>query len=364
MELAKIIDNFEVNSEFESAVQLLAGHINVTQLVTLKNKEKYILQRMNKYVFKNPPELMENIINVTKFIEEKYEKAGKDYTRYVLDFLLTRDGKYYFVDDEGEYWRCYHYIDNSDTYYAADSEKILFETGKAFGMFQEQLSTFDASILHETIRDFHNTIQRYKNLKESARKDVMHRLEKVKDVYDEFISLEDEACKMSYMLQRGELPLRVTHNDTKCNNVLIDNDTNEALAVIDLDTIMPGLAGFDFGDSIRSGAATAKEDEKDTSLVKCDIEKFRAYARGFLLATSKSLTKLEIKTLALGAFNMTCECGVRFLTDYLDGDLYFHVTSEDQNLIRAKNQLALAKDILKKKTTLDAVIRDITHHCI
>ena len=359
MEISKVIDAFKVKSSYKSHEQLLAGHINITLLVTLQNDEKYILQRMNKYVFKNPVELMENIINVTKFMKKKYQEENKDYNRYVLDFVKAKTGNYYYKDDEDEYWRMYHYIDNSDTYYAADKLEILFETGKAFGSFQRYLSDFDASLLHETIPNFHNTIERYKNLKASAKIDKMHRFSAIKELYDEFLLLEPLACKMTIMLNDGLLPLRVTHNDTKCNNVLIDNETNKALAVIDLDTIMPGLSGFDFGDSIRSGTAKAKEDEENPDLIGCDVAKFEAYARGFLSVTKNALTKNEIDTLVLGAFNMTIEVGVRFLTDYLDGDVYFHTSKVNHNLIRAKNQLAMAKDILRKSDQLDAIIAKI-----
>lgn len=362
MELKEIVENFNVDSPLKTSTQLFAGHINITQLIELENGEKYILQRMNKYVFKDPVGLMHNIISVTSFMRKQYLDNNLNPDKYVLNFVTTKNGLYYYIDQDLEYWRMYHYIDNSDTYYAVDNLKIVYETGKAFGKFQVALSKFDASILNETIPNFHNTIDRFNNLKISYNKDIKHRANEVKDIYDEFLSYEELALKMTKMLNEGVLPLRVTHNDTKCNNVLIENDTYLGLAVIDLDTIMPGLAGFDFGDSIRSGSATAAEDETDLSKVSCDIDKFKSYALGFLSETKDSLTKAELDTLALGAFNMTIECGARFLTDYLDGDKYFKTKYDRHNLDRAINQLHMAKDILSKKDVLDKIINDIVNN--
>ena len=330
MELSRVIETFKIDNKYKFHEQLFSGHINETYLVTLDNNDKYIVQKMNNYVFKDPVALMDNIINVTTYIKEQYKKIGVDSKRYVLDFIESKDNKYYSIVD-GNYYRMYHYIDNSDTYYSSDNLNILYEMGYAFGNFQKMLSSFDASTLHEIIPNFHNTIDRYNNLKKSIALDVKGRVAEVKDLIDEYMKYEELACKMTHMLQDGELPLRVTHNDTKCNNVLIENGTNKGIAVIDLDTIMPGLAGFDFGDSIRSGASMAKEDEIDASLIGCDVNKFEAYAKGFLKATKDTLTQNEKDTLVLGAFNMTIECGVRFLTDYLDGDKYFHVKFENQN---------------------------------
>ena len=358
MILEDIAKKFGIDGELNDKEHITIGHINQTYRVRF-GKTDYIMQRMNKFVFKNPPKLMENIINVTKFLKNKLESNGKSSDRYVLNFIKALDGNYYVMDDEGEYWRAYYYINDSVTYNAIDSLEIMEGAGEAFGEFQNQLSDFDASILSETIPNFHNTINRYKLLKEAKEKDSFNRYESVKDVYDEYLKLEPIACKMTEMLNKGELPLRVTHNDTKCNNVLFDIKTNKPLAVIDLDTVMPGLIGFDFGDSIRTGGASSREDESDLSKIYVVLDKFEAFARGFLKKTKGSLTKNEIDTMALGAITMTTECGARFLTDYLEGDVYFHSSYEKQNLVRAKCQLKLAQDMLSKLDKMEEIIKSI-----
>ena len=356
MELLKIANKFGIFGEIEETEHIVIGHINQTYRIKI-NGSNYIMQRINKYVFKNPIELMDNIINVTTYIKNYLINKNMPTDRYVLSFIKEEGGNYYVIDDEGEYWRMYHYIGDASTYNIITDLKILENTGKAFGTFQNELSSYDASTLHETIPNFHNTIDRYQKLEKAAKEDIVNRFDSVKDLYDEYMSIKDIATKMCHMLNEGLLPLRVTHNDTKCNNVLLDNATNEALAVIDLDTVMPGLAGFDFGDSIRTGAVYSKEDESDPSKIFMVLEKFEAFAKGFLSVTKDSLTQNEIDTLPLGAITMTTECGVRFLTDYLEGDVYFKPKYEGQNLIRAKSHILLAKDMINKLDKMNEIIK-------
>ncbi len=355
MTLIEIANKFGIYGNLIDTEHIVIGHINQTYRVNIDGAN-YIMQRINKYVFKNPIELMDNIVNVTSYIKNYLIKNNMPTDRYVLSFIKAKDDKYYVIDDEGEYWRMYHYIGDASTYNIITDLKILENTGKAFGTFQNELSSYDASTLNETIPNFHNTIDRYQKLERAAKADVVKRFDNVKDLYDEYMSIKDIATKMCHMLNEGLLPLRVTHNDTKCNNVLLDNTTNEALAVIDLDTVMPGLAGFDFGDSIRTGAVYSKEDESDPSKIFMVLEKFEAFAKGFLSVTKNSLTKNEIDTLSLGAITMTAECGVRFLTDYLEGDVYFKPKYEGQNLIRAKSHILLSKDMINKLDKMNEIV--------
>ncbi len=359
MNIELIAKKFGIEGEIEELEHITAGHINVTYRVKY-GTTNYIIQRMNKYVFKNPVGLMENIVNVTSFIKDSLIKEGLPYDRYVLEFVKSVNDTYYYLDDEGEYWRCYYYVPESVTYNSISSLEVMESSGVAFGNFQKMLSTFDASKLYDTIPNFHNTIKRFENLKTAKEENKAGRFNEVEEIYNEYMSLKDIACKMTEMLEKGELPLRVTHNDTKCNNVLFDLKTNEALAVIDLDTVMPGLAGFDFGDSLRTGGSTVKEDESDLSKVGIDLDKFEAFTKGFLSKTKDSLTKNEIDTLALGAIAMTLECGSRFLADYLDGDVYFHSSYDKQNLVRAKCQLKLAQDMISKLDKMEKIVKELS----
>lgn len=338
---------FNLNGELINYKFFTSGHINTTCLVELENNgktKKYVLQKINTNVFKKPEDVMTNISNVTCFIKDKLTSSNKYNKRSVLNFIQGNNGKY-FVKANGEYWRAYEFIENSVTYDSADL-LTLEETGKAFGAFQKMLASFPASTLKETLPNFHNTIDRYKKFEEVLKQDKVNRAGDVLDIIKEYFKLEQIATTMTNYCLKGKLPLRVTHNDTKCNNVLFDENTGKYLCVIDLDTVMPGLAGFDFGDAIRFGANTCAEDEKDTSKVKLDLQKFEAFTKGFLQETKNALTPLEIETLPLGALTMTTECGLRFLTDYLDGDNYFKTEYPEHNLVRAKNQLALAKDMV------------------
>lgn len=347
--IVKLLDRFNIDGEFEGYEVFNSGHINTTCLVKMKDNneiKKYVLQKINDYVFKKPAEVMDNIVNVTDFVREKIESNGQSAERKVLKFLPAQDDKYYVVDN-GEYWRMYEFVDKSVTFDSSDDLKVMEETGKAFGEFQNMLADFPSNELNHIIPHFHNTPNRYKIFEETLDRDPVGRVEKVGDEIVDYMELKDLASTMYNMQKAGELKLRVTHNDTKCNNVLFDEDTKEHLCVIDLDTVMPGLVGFDFGDAIRFGANTSAEDETDLDKVSIDLEKFDAFARGFLDKVAGSLSAKEIDTLALGAITMTIECGLRFLTDYIDGDKYFGIKYPEHNLDRARCQLALAQDMIR-----------------
>ena len=357
--IEKICRKFGIDGEYLSYELLTNGHISTTYKVYFVRRgevKDYILQRINVYVFKNPEAVMENIVKVTEYIREKIKATGVSAKRYVLHYQPTENGKYYFVDEKDGFWRCARFIDDSVTFNITDNPTVIEEAGKAFGEFQMYLADFPVQDLNIVIPHFHNTVLRYETFENSVRRNETGRADGVKDEIQKYLSLKEIATKMYKMQRAGELPLKVTHNDTKCNNVLFDKTTFRHLSVIDLDTVMPGLVGFDFGDAIRFTANTCDEDEKDVSIVKLDMDKFEAFTRGFLSAVGQALSENEKNTLALGAVTMTVECGMRFLTDYLDGDKYFKISREEQNLDRARCQLALAEDMITRIDEMNAVV--------
>lgn len=323
------------------------GHINDTFLAHCTGGD-YVLQRINSYVFNHPDEIMENIIGVTHFIADKLSAHGDDPTRGTLTVVKTNDGADYYVDSDGEYWRATLNIGNTTAFESADSPAMLEKSGAAFGSFQSMLSDYPADTLHETIPHFHDTPARYDQLEEAIRADKMGRLSDVAPEIEFVHARKADCAELMNLLEKGELPLKVTHNDTKMSNVLIDNTTGDAVCVIDLDTVMPGLTAFDFGDSIRAGASTAAEDEVDLSKVHFSLELFKAYTEGFLSTAGEALTETEIRTLPVGAKLMTLEVGMRFLADYLNGDVYFKTKYPQHNLDRARNQFHLVAEMEEK----------------
>ena len=359
--IINLCKKFNIKGQFVSYKIFTSGHINTTCLVSFFDNgsiNEYVIQKINKNVFKKPDLVMDNIVSVTEFIKNKV-KSHRNADSKVLNFCQANDGKFFTIDENGDFWRMYNYVDKSVTFDSTSNSKILEETGKAFGEFQYFLSDYPIEKLNIIIPHFHNTVNRYLNLKNVANNNPVGRLRQVEDVVESYLNLEEVATKMYKMQKNNELQLRVTHNDTKCNNVLFDQNTNEHLCVIDLDTVMPGLIGFDFGDAIRFGASTAAEDETDLGKVKIDLNKFRAFTNGFLSEVATRLTPKEKETLALGAITMTLECGARFLTDYLDGDNYFKIEYEKHNLDRAKCQLALAEDMIKNYSKLNQIVDEI-----
>ncbi|MCR5741478.1 MAG: aminoglycoside phosphotransferase family protein [Gammaproteobacteria bacterium] len=349
--IEEIVNSFHLSSNYLNHQELLNGHINKTYLVTLKNGDKFVLQRINDYVFKKPEEVMENIISITSYIKSNNGSA--------LDFIRTKDNKYYYYNKYIGYYRLYKYIEDSHTESNPSDLNVIKEIGYGFGTFINSLDGFDASNLHVTIPDFHNTIKRFETLKEVVKENPLLRVNNTKEIIDEFLKYETLSSELTLLMKNGQLPLRVTHNDTKSDNVLIDNKTDEAKVIIDLDTVMPGLISYDFGDSIRTSASNVKEDELDLSKVYIDINKFKAYSEGFLKAVKSSLLPLEKETLVLGAISITIELGVRFLTDYITGDKYFKIDYEKHNLDRALNQLTLAKDMIDKRDKLETIIKEL-----
>lgn len=338
------------------------GNINSTYLLTIDDngtERRFISQMVNTNVFKNAEGMMKNISLVTKHVRNKIVEAGRDPKRLVLQFLETSDGVSFFYDDEHKFWRGYEFISNSITYDSTKDPTVLRNTGFAFGQFQIQLADFDASSIIETIPNFHNTRSRYADFKKAVADDIAGRAVSVKDEIEYVLSVEEKACKLVDMLHNGKLPLRVTHNDTKCNNVLFDEDSLDPISVIDLDTVMPGLAAYDFADSVRFAANTAVEDEPDESKVSFDLTLFEAYANGFISQVAKALTEDEITTLADAVFSITAEQCTRFLGDYLNGDTYFRVRRPGHNLDRSHCQIALAKDIESKLDTMREIVARI-----
>lgn len=327
------------------------GHINTTFLLETDLGARYILQKVNQQVFRNVPALMSNIQAVTDHLWKKNPDA-----RRVLRLTPTVSGEPYAVDEQGEYWRVYVFIQDSICLDKAETAEEFYESGVAFGQFQSLLSDFPAHKLAQTIPGFHDTISRYLRFHEILNDDPADRAKHVRPEIDFLLKREDEAGAMVRMYQSGQLPLRVTHNDAKLNNVLLDKATGKPLCVVDLDTVMPGLCGNDFGDSIRFGASTALEDEQDLSRVGLSLPLFERYARGFLNACGESLTALELETLPLAAKLMTLECGLRFLTDYLEGDVYFRTHREGHNLDRCRTQLTLVQDMERKFHDMHSII--------
>lgn len=329
------------------------GHINDTFLVV--SGKRYILQRMNHLIFTNPEKMMENIVGVTSHIRKKNEGSA-DADRCTLTVIPTSDGKDFFVDSIGSYWRLYDFVEGTVTKEAVENANDFYTCARAFGKFQRELSDYDAEKLFPTILNFHNTPDRYAKLMTAVEKDTAGRAASVEAEISFARARKDFCSILENEREAGRLPLRVTHNDTKLNNILFDEKSGEPICVIDLDTVMPGYSVTDFGDSIRFGANTAAEDETDLSKVSLNMELFELYAKGFIEGCDGKLTDAELDLLPEGAMMMTLECGMRFLTDYLDGDVYFRVHREGHNLDRCRDQFALVADMEKKLPEMRAVI--------
>ncbi|MBR2466249.1 MAG: phosphotransferase [Clostridia bacterium] len=355
----KIVDNFDIEGVVVSAEPYGNGHINDTRVVksdVLGKERLYILQKINKNVFKKPWELMENYVGVTEFIRKKVAAAGGDTEREVLNVIKAKDGKDYYLDSDGEYWRMLVFVTDNLSYDRVESPEQFYICAVAFGNFQYMLRDYPAETLHETIPNFHNTPDRFRQLMEAVNNDACGRLGEVGEEIEFAKAREEFAGTFERAFAEGKLPLRVTHNDTKLNNILFDAKTGKALCVVDLDTIMPGYAMNDFGDSIRFGATTAAEDEADLTKVNFDINLFELYAKGFIEGAKGGLTEAEIDLLPESAIMMTFECGMRFLADYLNGDTYFKIHRPKQNLDRARNQFKLVSDMEKALPEMHKII--------
>lgn len=355
--LNDVIAKFPIEGAEDSCAVYGNGHINDTfRLVAGKD---YILQRINTEVFRDPESLMKNIEGVTTFLRAEIIRQGGDPARETLNLVYAKDGKSYAVDENGGYWRVYDFIAGATCYEQVEKPEDFYQSGKAFGHFQKMLQNYPAAELSETIPHFHDTPKRFRDFKAAVEADICGRVKTAGPEIRFVMDREKDMAIAADMLAKGELPLHVTHNDTKLNNIMIDDKTGQAICIIDLDTIMPGLSIFDFGDSIRFGANTAAEDEQDLSKVSLSLPLFETYARGFIEGCDGSLTENELKMLPQGARLMTLECGARFLTDYLSGDTYFHIAREGHNLDRCRTQFGLVADMEKKWTEMEQIIRSI-----
>ncbi len=348
-----ILKNFRLDGKVTQCSEYGCGHINRTYLVLTDSGKRYILQGISTVAFKDVPGLMENIGAVTRHLQKKVKSE-----RECLHLVPTLDGADYWYDGKEGYWRVYDFIEDSICLQSAETPEDFYQSAVAFGTFQRQFEDFPAQTLHETIVNFHNTPDRYEKFKAVLAQDKLGRVKDAEYEIGEYLKREQDGATLMNMLKDGRLPLRVTHNDTKLNNVMLDAKTRKALCVIDLDTVMPGLMAFDFGDSIRFGAATAAEDERDLSKVSMSLELFKTFAKGFI-SSCPELTQEEYTSLAWGARIMTLECGLRFLTDYLDGDKYFAVHRPGQNLDRCRTQLKMVQDMEGKWDKMLKIIRDL-----
>ena len=328
------------------------GHINETYLTTCDTGLSYILQKINTNTFKDPVGLMENVSAVTAFLAK-----NADDPRGTMRIIYAKDGKPYHVDEQGAYWRMYDFVPSSICLQKAETTRDFYNTGLAFGRFQKLLADFPAETLHESIPKFHDTRDRFRQLHEAVENNRSGRLDTCQPELAFALAREKEAGVIVEALESGAMPWRVTHNDTKLNNILLDYDTREPLCVIDLDTVMPGSSLYDFGDSIRFGAATAAEDETDLSKVSMSLDLFEVYTRGFLTGCGGSLTELELQMLPIGAKMMTLECGTRFLADHLNGDVYFRIHRENHNLDRCRTQFKLVADMESKMDQMAEIVR-------
>ena len=354
-EILRIAKRFGITDPIVETEHVTNGHINLTYLVTFGSK-RYIVQKINRYVFGNPEAVMNNIDCVTHFLRKKIREDGGDPERETLRFLRDENGKNYIVNDDGSFWRISVYIDGTTAYNSVEDIRMLYNAGVSFGLFQKRLADFPMDTLYETIPDFHNTEKRFNNLFDAIQEDPLKRASEVKDDIEYFKKNFELAKTFNKLLSDRKICLRVTHNDTKYNNILIDDKTGKALCVIDLDTVMPGLAAFDFGDAIRFAASSAAEDEKDLSKVYLDIEKYEAFTKGFIGASEGFFTDTETEYMALGARMMTLETAARFLEDYIRGDKYFRTHYSGQNLVRSRCQAQLARSMEKEYDTMRTIV--------
>lgn len=332
------------------------GHINDTYIVPAH--PAYILQRINKKVFTNPPAVMENIEGVTAFLRKKIIAQGGDPERETLNLIPTKDGKPYYHHTDDEYYRMYKFITHAKSYDLVENNDQLYNAARAFGKFQNMLADYPAEKLHETIVDFHNTRVRFANFKKAVEDNLAGRRDSVKEEIQFVLDRENDCGVIVDALANGEIPLRVTHNDTKLNNVMLDETTGEGICVIDLDTVMPGSLLYDYGDALRFGGSSGAEDEKDLSKIWFDLDKFEAFTKGFL-EVLPSITDREIALLPFSIKLMTFECGSRFLADYLNGDTYFKIHYPEHNLVRCHTQFKLVADMEAKMDEMNAIVHRI-----
>lgn len=358
--LIKIIDNFDIKGDIFNIDVISSGIINNTYVISVNNDGeiiKYLLQKINTRAFKEPFKLMKNIENVTKYIKDNDTESKE-----VISVIKTKDGSPLYVDEDlfshKEYYRIYNYIDDTVSYNVSLDSSVVFNTGKAFGHFGKVLRDYPIDMLEDTIENFHNTKKRYENFIETCKLDPVSRNKFAKVEIDKIIKRKDVCCSITNLLDANMIPYRVTHNDTKVNNVLMDPKTGKPIAVIDLDTVMKGSGLYDYGDGIRSATSTASEDETDLSKVSINMELFKAYTDGYLGEMAPYLNELEVNNMANSVRVITLELAIRFLDDYLNKDTYFKTSYDNHNLDRARNQLKLVEDIESKITIMEEYVRE------
>ncbi len=359
--IARIGDQFAISGEFQYGEELCNGHINTTYRACYLTEdgiqERYILQRINDYVFKDPVMVMKNVEKVTRHIRWKTMRR-RNSVGQPLTLYPARGGRSYIIlPEEGGMWRCYNNIEGTHTYDVVENTRQAYQAGNAFGAFQELISDMNPEDIRESIPDFHNTPKRYEALLRSVEADVVGRAANCEAELAMLKTWSPMFSRLVDMQVAGELPTRITHNDTKINNVMLDEETDEAVCVIDLDTVMPGLALYDFGDMVRTATCTASEDEEDLTQVVMQLPFFESLTEGYLDAAHEFLTQAEIEQLPFAGWLITTEIGMRFLTDYLDGDKYFRTEKPEHNLIRARNQLALARSIQSSLPRMEKFVR-------
>ena len=361
-QISHILPCFSFEGTFEGAKELTSGNINHTYRVSFRLEDgslkEYVLQKINTYVFKKPDEVMSNVQKVTAHLRKTIVDRGEDASRRALHLIETVDGGCMVKDGEN-FWRAYDFITDAVAYDRVEKPEHFREAGRAFGEFQNALAAFPAAELYDTIPDFHNTKKRFFTFVQAVAEDKAGRVKELEAEIDFFFDRRKMMSEIVDRIECGEIPLRVTHNDTKINNVMLDKDSGEALCVIDLDTVMPGSALYDYGDAVRFGASTAAEDEPDLGLISIDLGLFKAFTEGFVGAVRDSLTKTEIELLPLGIKVITCELAMRFLTDYIDGDLYFRPAYPGHNLVRARAQMKLLTEIEQRYDQMCEMIREM-----
>jgi thiamine kinase-like enzyme len=361
-DLKSIVKHFCIYGELTEITTLPRGHINDTYVLTTKNNKhivRYILQRINHTVFEDPPSVMRNIVRVTEHIFSRMQAISPDLASRQLTVIGTFDNTCFHKDAEGSFWRVYNFIEDAVSYDTIESARLAYEAARMFGWFQNMLVDLPGPTLHESICDFHNTPKRFKNFRRVLKEDTCNR---AKNAKPEIQFLFDNASICNVLLNlaaEGKIPVRITHNDTKVNNVMLDKKTNKGVCVIDLDTVMPGLSVYDFGDMIRTGTTSADEDERDLSKVAMDLPMFEMFVRGFAQQTSRFLTTSEKKHLAFAAKLITFEQLIRFLTDYLAGDIYYKVQREDHNLDRSRTQVKLVRSIIAQEDAMNRVVEKV-----
>lgn len=350
--------HFAIDGEFAGAAPYGSGHINDSYCAVFNDngrRVRSIVQRMNHHIFKDPIAVMENIQRVTAHLAHQLN-GQSDCDRRVLNLIHARDGRTWFEDRDGDFWRAYNFIEGATTYDAVQSPQQAFQAARAFGSFQHMLASLPAPRLHETIRDFHHTPKRFAALETAIAADCLNRAALAKPEIEFALSRQP----IVDVLIEADLPERVTHNDTKFNNVLLDDETGEGICVIDLDTVMPGLAAYDFGDMVRTTTSSTKEDEQDLSQVSMEFPLFEALVRGYLDSAGDFLTNAEKQLLAFSGKLITFEIGIRFLTDYLSGDTYFKIHREAQNLDRCRTQFKLVESMEQQEEAMNGLVEHLS----